>query len=54
MRSTDPSDDFLLALAAAGSADFLVTGDKRDLIGLETHGNTKIISARRFADILRI
>jgi uncharacterized protein len=54
MRSIDPSDDFLLALAEAGSADFLVTGDKRDLIGLETHGKTQIISARRFADILRL
>jgi uncharacterized protein len=54
MRSTDPSDDFLLALAEAGRADFLVTGDKRDLIALETHGKTKIISARHFTDILRL
>jgi uncharacterized protein len=54
MRSTDPSDDFLLALAEAGNADFLVTGDKRDLIALETHGNTKIISARLFVDIFRL
>lgn len=54
MRSIDPSDDFLLALAEAGGADFLITGDKRDLIALKTHVNTKIIAARRFADILRL
>ncbi|MGH7173886.1 MAG: putative toxin-antitoxin system toxin component, PIN family, partial [Gemmataceae bacterium] len=27
--SPDPGDDYLLATAAAGHADFLVTGDKR-------------------------
>lgn len=30
----DPYDDYLLAMAAAGRADFLVTGDKRDLLGI--------------------
>ena len=29
--SPDPDDDYLLALASAGGANFLVTGDKRDV-----------------------
>ena len=46
--SPDPDDNYLLAMAVAGSADFLVTGDKRDLLDLETHAGTRIISARDF------
>jgi len=46
--SPDPDDNYLLAIAIAGSADFLVTGDKRDLLGLGTHAGTHIISARAF------
>ncbi|WP_010512658.1 putative toxin-antitoxin system toxin component, PIN family [Komagataeibacter europaeus] len=32
--SPDPDDDYLLALASAGKADFLLTGDKRDILDL--------------------
>jgi putative PIN family toxin of toxin-antitoxin system len=46
--SGDPDDNYLLALAAAGAADFLVTGDKRDLLGLGVYEGTKIITARDF------
>jgi putative PIN family toxin of toxin-antitoxin system len=46
--SPDPDDNYLLAMAMAGSADFLVTGDKRDLLGIGTHAGTKIISVRDF------
>ena len=46
--SPDPDDDELLAIAAAGAADFLVTGDKRDLLSLGVHAGTRIISARDF------
>ena len=35
---------FLLAMAEAGAAEYLVTGDKRDILALETHGNTRIIN----------
>ena len=49
--SPDPDDNYLLAIAMAGSADFLVTGDKRDLLGLGTHAGTRIISARAFLDL---
>jgi uncharacterized protein len=48
-RSPDPDDDYLLALAEAGKADYLVTGDKGHLLDLDTHKGTRIISARDFA-----
>jgi predicted nucleic acid-binding protein len=31
----DPYDNYLLAMATAGTAEFLVTGDKRDLLSLK-------------------
>ena len=34
VRSPDPTDDFLLAAAEAGGADYLVTGDKSGLLSL--------------------
>lgn len=52
-RSPDPDDDFLLAMAAAGRADFLVTGDKSGLLALRRHEGTRIVSAREFALDLR-
>lgn len=48
-RSPDPDDDYLLALAEAGRADWLVTGDKPDLLALERHPDTRIASAAVFA-----
>jgi putative PIN family toxin of toxin-antitoxin system len=51
-RSPDPNDDFLLALAEAGSADYLVSGDKAGLLSLRTHLKTRIISARDFAKLV--
>ncbi len=51
-RSRDPDDDFLLAMAEAGRADYLVTGDKSGLLELERHGGARIIAARDFAETL--
>jgi uncharacterized protein len=48
-RSSDPADDFLLALSEAGKADYLVTGDKSGLLALTRHRATRIVSARDFA-----
>lgn len=50
--SPDPYDNYLLAMATAGDADYLVTGDKRDLLALERHGHTRIISVRAFVALL--
>ena len=44
--SPDPFDNDLLALAAAGRADLLVTGDKRDLLALKRYGGAAIVSVR--------
>ncbi len=44
--SPDPYDNFLLAMAQAGQADLLVTGDKRDLLSLSSHQGTRILTAR--------
>ena len=49
----DPHDNYLLAMAVAGSADFLVTGDKRDLLGLRLHEGTKIVTVRDFLTLHR-
>lgn len=48
-RSRDPRDDFLLALCEAGKADWLVTGDKDDLLALVRHAKTAIVTATHFA-----
>jgi hypothetical protein len=47
-RSPDPTDDFLLAMSAAGNADYLVTGDKSGLLSLRHHKATRIIPASDF------
>ena len=49
--SPDPGDDFLLAMAAAAGAEYLVTGDKA-LLALGRVATTRIITPRRFAAIL--
>jgi uncharacterized protein len=49
----DPEDNYLLAIAATGAADFLVTGDKHDLLGLRLYEGTKIITVRDFFALTR-
>lgn len=43
----DPKDDFLLALAKDGRADYLLTGDV-DLLAVKNLGRTKIITYAEF------
>ncbi len=50
-RSPDPGDNYLLALAEAGEADYLVTGDKSGLLVLAHHKSARIITARDFASL---
>jgi putative PIN family toxin of toxin-antitoxin system len=47
----DPDDNYLLALCAAGGADFLITGDKHDLLGLGRYEGTRILTVRDFLDL---
>jgi uncharacterized protein len=53
-RSADPADNFLLAMAEAGKANYLVSGDRRGVLALGTHGKTQILRAREFLDVLGI
>lgn len=46
--SPDPHDNYLLAMASAGHADFLVTGDKRDLLSLKLFEGAKIVTVHDF------
>lgn len=48
----DPDDDHVLAAAAAGEADVIVTGD-RDLLSLEWHGDVEILAPASFDPRLR-
>ena len=45
-RSPDPKDDIILATAVAGQVDLLVTGDKRDLLALQTVEGIPICTPR--------
>jgi putative PIN family toxin of toxin-antitoxin system len=50
--SDDPADNFLLAMAEAGRADYLATGDKRDVLALKRHGATRIVTVKRLVEIV--
>ena len=53
-RSSDPKDDYLLALAQAGQAQYLVTGDKNGLLSLGHHQGTQIVTANWLANHLKM
>ena len=50
--SPDPYDNYLLAAAAAGKANYLVTGDKRDLLTLKEYLGIRIVGVRDFLGTL--
>ena len=52
--SRDPHDDYLFAMAQAGEADYLVTGDKAGVLAVRRHGKTKIVTARKMVTILKL
>jgi putative PIN family toxin of toxin-antitoxin system len=52
--SPDPDDNVMLGIAQAGQADLLVTGDKRDLLSLENHAGTNIVTARQALERLKV
>jgi len=49
-RSPDPFDNFLLAMAEGGQADVLVSGDKRGVLALKSHGPCRIMTVRLLVD----
>jgi putative PIN family toxin of toxin-antitoxin system len=49
--AADPTDSFLLNLAAAAEAHYLVTGDKRSqILALKKVGATSILTPREFCE----
>jgi putative PIN family toxin of toxin-antitoxin system len=48
--SPDPDDDYLITLARANAADYLISGD-RHLTGL-TDPNPQVLTPRQFRDLL--
>jgi uncharacterized protein len=47
----DPKDSYLLAMAEASQADFLVTGDK-EILSLQHHKSTRIITPAAMIELL--
>ncbi len=48
------ADNQVLACALEASADYLITGDRRHLLPLETHGKVRIINAPQFLSLLDV
>lgn len=51
--SRDPQDNPVLTMAIEGSADYLVTGDRRGLLSLKRVGGTRIVTTAEFLKILK-
>jgi putative PIN family toxin of toxin-antitoxin system len=51
-RSADPFDNFLLAMAEGGGANVLVSGDRRGVLTLKSHGPCRIVTVRDFVSEL--
>ena len=49
----DPDDEMLLECALAAEAEFIVSGDKRHLLGLREFRGTRIVSCAAFLDLLQ-
>ena len=48
--SPDPNDDFLLALCLDNEVDYLITGNKLDLLALGRFEQTQIVTLRTFLE----
>lgn len=53
-KSKDPDDDKFLSVAVEGKADFLITGDKADLLSLKEIEHIPIITARQAVEKLKL
>jgi uncharacterized protein len=49
----DPKDDPIVATAVKAKADYLVTGDRKHLLALETYESIRIVTPRQFLELLR-
>lgn len=48
--SPDPDDNLILAIAEAGSAHYLISGDRGHLVALERYAGTRIVTTRAFVE----
>lgn len=53
-KSPDPDDNKFLSLAVEGQADYLITGDKADLLSFKEISGIKIITARQAVEKLKL
>lgn len=51
--SRDADDNYLLAMAAAAEADFLVTGDAKGLLRLKRFSRTRVLTPGSFLKFLK-
>jgi putative PIN family toxin of toxin-antitoxin system len=51
--SRDPYDNPVIAMAIEGSADYLVTGDRRGLLSLKRVAGARVVTAAEFLKILK-
>jgi uncharacterized protein len=49
---SDPDDNKILEAALEGKVNYIVSGDKRDLISLKRFRNIPIITSKKFLDLL--
>jgi len=54
IHSPDPNDNMIIATALKGDVDYLVSGDKKDLLSLGSVQKIPIITARRAVEYLGI
>lgn len=50
--SSDPADNFLLAMVSSAKADYLVTGDRKGLLSLGRYRHTQIVTVRKIIDVV--
>jgi len=50
----DAGDNYLLAMAAAGEAEYLATGDKSDLLALERYSGTQLVTVQQLVSMLKL
>lgn len=48
--AADPKDDMVIECAVIGAAEYVVSGDRRHLLVMETYHNIRIVSPRTLLD----
>ena len=51
IASPDPNDNYLLSLAVDSQSEYLITGNKRDLLDLSPFREIKIVRLQTFLDL---